>query len=77
MYKIMKGFKFLDLQIAKVYVNKVSEFRTRMILITTKGNEYAVYRDTHNNIEKVYANWKSDFLIGKEKEDALKLMKIK
>jgi leucyl aminopeptidase (aminopeptidase T) len=71
----MKTRKILGLQVIESHVQKVSENRMRLVLRTEK-NEYAVYRDTHNGIEKVYANWKSDFLEGKDKEEVLRLMGI-
>jgi hypothetical protein len=72
-----KGFNFLGLQITNATVHKVSEDRTRLVLETTIGNGYAIYRDTHNGNEIVYANWITGHLEGKDKAEALRMMKLK
>jgi regulator of PEP synthase PpsR (kinase-PPPase family) len=72
-----KGYQFLGLMITERHINQISENRTRMVLKTLKGDEYAVYRDTHNGVETVYANWRNGNLEGKEKEQALKAFNVK
>lgn len=67
----------MGLLVTSASIHKVSELRTRLVLETEKGNGYAVYRDTHNDTEIVYANWKRGHLEGKEKDEALRLMNIK
>lgn len=64
----------LGLNVKCVSQMNVSKRRTRLVLTTSKGNDYAVYRDKDEKEDIVYCNWRRGFIEGKEKEEVIKIM---